>query len=74
MARARKSRLFPVALSLQAAAEAVQCPVRILKEAAYSGELDARALPGNRIRITVQSLVEWVRTFPRATKHRRKPQ
>ncbi len=71
MARARKHRLFPVALSLHAAAESVQLPVRLLKEAAYSGELEARALPGNRIRVTVASLCSWVATFPRATKRRR---
>ena len=57
MARARKHRLFPVALSLQAAAESIQAPVRLLREFAYSGESEARALPGNRIESTVARLV-----------------
>ena len=70
MARARKHRLFPVALSLQSAAEAMQIPVRIVREAAYSGALEARLLPGKRIRCTVASLVSWWATFPRATKRR----
>jgi len=70
MARARKYRLFPVALSLQSAAEATQLPVRLLRESAYNGTLDARMLPGNRVRVTVQSIIAWLQTFDRATLHR----
>jgi excisionase family DNA binding protein len=70
MPRARP--IFPIAVSIQAASDALDCPRRVVADAVRVGELPAYAGPGRRIRITVADLVEWVRTWPRATK-RSKP-
>jgi hypothetical protein len=72
MGRARVSKLFPVAVSISMAAELTKLPVRLVREAIYkTGELEARIV-GNRVRIPVESIVAWLRTFPRATLHRLK--
>ena len=68
----RTRSLFPVALSVQGASDALSIPRRIVADAIKSAELPADAGPGKRIRITVADLTEWVRTWPRATK--RSPQ
>jgi excisionase family DNA binding protein len=67
MGRQRKRALFPIALSADAAAEALQVPRRAIADAIKSAELPAYAGPGRRIRITVTDLVAWVQTWPRAT-------
>ena len=66
MGRARVSRLFPVAVSISMASELTKLPVRVVRDAAYNGALEARAI-GNRVRIPVESIVAWLRTFDRAT-------
>jgi excisionase family DNA binding protein len=48
------------------AAELTKLPVRVVRDAAYNGALEARAI-GNRVRIPVESIVAWLRTFDRAT-------
>ena len=67
MPRARG--LFPVALSIQAAATALKIPARVVSEAVYSTcELEAHKAPsGGRVRILVRDLETWVRSWPRAT-------
>lgn len=67
MPRARS--LFPVALSLEAAAKAIKVPTRIIREAVYTtGELPAyRGPSGGRVRVIVRDLEDWIRaTWPRA--------
>jgi hypothetical protein len=77
MGRPRKNRLFPVALSIDACADALSCPRSKISEAVYlSGELAAYAGPNRSVRILVKDLVAWVeRTWPRPIKrkyHRKK--
>ena len=70
MGRPRLKRLFPIALSLSAAAEAIQVPRRVLAEAIYiDGTLPAFVGPTNSIRRVIASdLEDWIReTWPRAT-------
>lgn len=70
MGRARVSRLFPVAVSPSMAAELTKLPLRVIREAIYSeATLEARVVNG-RVRIPVPSIIEWLKTFPRATLHR----
>ncbi len=66
MPRARP--IFPVAVSIQAASDALDIPRRAVAEAIKAAELPAFRGPGRRIRITVADLTEWVRSWPRATK------
>lgn len=72
MPRARS--LFPVALSIRAASDALGLDRegRIIREAIDAGALEAFELPARRIRIPVVSLVEWLRKFPRATKRKQR--
>jgi len=65
--------LFPVAVSIQGAADALKIPRRVVAEAAMLGELEAFSGPGRRARIPVESLVAWVKSWPRYSKER-KPQ
>ncbi len=74
MPRAHKKPFWPVALSISRASAAIGVPLRIVRDAAYSGAIEAYELPGGRVRIPTESLVAWLRSWPRATllKHRRK--
>jgi hypothetical protein len=66
--RARK--LFPIALSIEAASKAIACPARVLRAAIYqTGELPAYRGPSNNItRVLVRDLENWIATtWPRAT-------
>lgn len=63
---ARLNRLYPVALSILAAAEATQLPRRVIRAAVYDATLEARMVEG-RVRIPVVCLVEWLRRMPRPT-------
>jgi hypothetical protein len=77
MGRPRKTRLFPVALSIDAAADALSCPRSRISEAVYlSGELPAYQGPNHSVRILVKDLTAWIeRTWPRPIKrkyHKRK--
>jgi len=67
MPRARA--IFPVALSIESAAKALQIPARVVREAVYTyAVLPARKAPsGGRVRILVRDLEAWVRTWPRQT-------
>ena len=67
----RTRSLFPVALSVQSASDALRIPRRVVAAAVAVGELEAFQGPGRRIRIPVESLVAWVRTWPRATTKQR---
>jgi hypothetical protein len=66
MARARLKRLFPIALSTDAAAEALQIPRHVVHDAIYvTAELRAYEA-GQRKRILVKDLIAWVeQTWPR---------
>lgn len=66
----RAGPIFPVALSLQAAANAIGVPVRIIRDAVYvTASLPAYRGPSNNIsRVLVRDLTEWIaRDWPRAT-------
>ena len=68
MGRQRLKRLFPIALSVDAAAESIQTPRRVLHEAIYeTAMLRAYEGPNNSRRILVKDLIEWIeQTWPRA--------
>lgn len=66
--RERLKRLYAVALNIEAAATSIQCSPSLLKNAIDRGELAAYANPVTGAkRIVVEDLVEWVRTWKRAT-------
>jgi excisionase family DNA binding protein len=74
MGRPRKRSIFPIALSVDAAAEALSLPRRRLVRAIEAGELIGHSEgPRKRVLITVQDLIAWIKSWPRATK-RRSPQ
>lgn len=68
MPRPRKHSLFPIALSVQAASDALGLDKngRFVREAVARGELPAYRARGRRERVLVVDLVEWVRSWPRA--------
>jgi hypothetical protein len=72
MGRPRKTRLFPLSLSIDATADALSCPRRRVSEAVYlTGELPAYSGPNRSVRILVKDTVAWVeRYWPRATKRK----
>ena len=71
MPRARP--IFPVALSIQSASDALDIPRRVVAEAVTLGDLAAYSGPGKRIRILVPDLVAWVKSsWPRRTKRSEK--
>ena len=73
MGRPRKRSLFPIALSIEATAEALDIPKRVLVRAIEENQLAAFGPgPGRRVRVIVADAVQWVRTYwPRATKRKR---
>lgn len=72
MPRARKRPLFPVALSPAAAADALGVSPKKIREAINSGALSAYDAGGNRVRILVCDLVEYVRSWwPHAKRRKR---
>jgi hypothetical protein len=75
MGRARKTRLFPLSLSIDATADALSCPRRKVSEAVYLlGTLPAYSGPNNSVRILVKDTVAWVeREWPRARKRKHHP-
>jgi hypothetical protein len=62
MPRARP--IFPVAISLQAASDALDVPLRLIREAVFvRGELPAyRAGSNNITRVRVRDLEQWIAT------------
>lgn len=72
MGRPRKTRLFPVSLSIDACADALSCPRRKISEAIYlDGTLPAYAGPNRSVRVLVKDLTIWVeQNWPRATKRK----
>jgi hypothetical protein len=74
MGRARKNRIFPAALSIDACAEALSCPRSKIAAAVYkTGELPAYVGSNRSVRVLVKDLVAWVEsTWPRAVKRRSK--
>lgn len=69
--RARTRALFPIALSASAAADALSVPLRKVQRALDNGELIGYAAGGNRTRILVVDLVEWVRSWWPQAKRRK---
>ncbi len=67
----RKTPLLPWALSLDAAADSLDVPLRLIKEAVYvHGTLEAYRIgngPNARVRVPTDALLAWVRTWDRAT-------
>jgi hypothetical protein len=72
MGRPRKTRLFPLSLSIDATADALSCPRRKVSEAVYLlGTLPAYSGPNNSVRILVKDVVHWVEsTWPKAKKRK----
>jgi len=70
MGRPRKNAWTVLALSPSAAALALGVPIRRVREALDSGELEAFA-DGPRVRILIEDIAHWVRAWPRATKRTR---
>jgi excisionase family DNA binding protein len=63
----RTRPIFPIALSIQAASDALDVPRASIEQAVSNGELPAHAGPGRRVRILVADITEWIRrTWPRA--------
>jgi excisionase family DNA binding protein len=62
----RKARLFPVALSQRAAGEALGIEPREIHAAIRDGELLAYKR-GTHVRVLVEDLVAWVRTWTQIT-------
>lgn len=60
--RVRTRPLFPCALSASAAADSLSVPLRKVQRALQNAELPAYDAGGNRVRILVVDLVEWVRS------------
>lgn len=67
MARQRKTRLLPWALSPSAAAESLGIPLRLIREAIYKTGMLEAYLINNRVRVPVDCLLAWVKSHPRAT-------
>jgi hypothetical protein len=66
MGRPRLKRLFPIALSFDAVAEALQIPRHVIHDAIYT-TAELRAFEcGQCRRVLVEDLVAWVKTWPRA--------
>ncbi len=63
----RKTPLLPWALSPAAAADSLDIPLRVIREAIYTSATLPAYLIGNRVRIPTDALLAWVKTFPRAT-------
>jgi hypothetical protein len=63
MARIRLKKLWPVALSISAASEAIQTRRKYLADAVEAGSLAAHVID-NQTRILVADLVEFVRWHP----------
>jgi hypothetical protein len=65
----RTRPIFPVALSIESASKAIECPRRVISEAVYStATLPAYRGSNNSVRILVRDLADWIaRTWPRAT-------
>lgn len=69
MSGTRTRPIFPVAVSITAAADALDIPRIAVADAVRLGELPAYHGPGRRIRITVADLTAWIKnTWPRATR------
>jgi hypothetical protein len=70
MGRPRKRALFPIALSLSAAADALQCRLTTLQQAVDLGHLAMHQDPtSRRQRVLASELCEYVRQYwPRATR------
>lgn len=67
MARQRKARLLPWALSPSAAAESLNIPLRLIMNAIYRDATLEAYLINNRVRIPVDCLLAWVKSHPRVT-------
>ena len=73
MARRRNSRIFPLALSIDAAADALAIRRATIIAAIRTGALTARKSDGGRIRVSVHDLIAWFSTWPIAElKHRQR--
>jgi hypothetical protein len=66
MPRRRKSRIWPLALSPDLAAEHLCVRKSRVRKAIASKELSAFVSESNRVIVLTESLIAWVRTWPRA--------
>jgi len=64
MARKRRKNLWPVALSVTAAAEVLDVRLAWLKQKVTEGKIAAHVLDDNGAKILVCDLVAFCRTFP----------
>ena len=69
MARSRAKRIFPIALSVASAAEAMELPPAHIDRAVASGALVAREATGHRVRVTVPDLESWWHATIRAQRN-----
>jgi hypothetical protein len=67
----RARPIFPIAVSIQAASDALDIPLSVVNRTVRTGELAAYRGAGGRIRIATVDLVAWVKSWPRATKQTR---
>jgi hypothetical protein len=70
MGRPRKNAWTVLALSPAATALALGVPVRRVREALDSGELDAFQ-DGPRVRIWIEDTARWFKSWPRAKRKRK---
>jgi hypothetical protein len=67
MGRARVKGIFAIAVSPAMAAALTSLPLSVIRSAIYkTGDLEARIVR-NRVRVPTESIITWLRTFPRAT-------
>jgi hypothetical protein len=66
MPRRRKSRIWPLALSPDRAAEHLCVRKSRVRKAIASKELEAFVSEGNRVIVLTEHLIAWVKTWPRA--------
>jgi hypothetical protein len=65
MGRARKSKLFPIALTVSQVKDTLPVRISAVRKAIADGSLDARVHQG-RVIILVEDIVRWVHTWPSA--------
>lgn len=69
---ARPKKFFcVVAMSVESAAVALDTPRAAIKRAIQMGELPAYRGPGRRTRLAAVDLLEWLRSWPKATLKRK---
>jgi hypothetical protein len=66
MARPRKTKLYPLGLTPDLAADHILTRRSKVRKAVAMSELPAYVSEGNRVVILTEDLISWVRTWPKA--------